>query len=191
MHGLSNVTLRSLQELRIIAYKFYSTNQLRGCKPICVQPILCLGNGKILSENNVQFGYFPSPNFLTGNCHVEARLESAFISFGEGSFINNNFTVIAEAAEIKIGKRCLIGPNVTIQDSDFHGIAVNERRNAGSVIRRPVWIGNDVFIGANAIILKGVTIGDGAVVAAGSVVTKSIPPCTIAGGNPARVLKSI
>lgn len=51
-------------------------------------------------------------------------------------------------------------------------------------------IGNDVWIGHGAIILGGVKVGDGAIVAAGSVVTKDVPPCTIVGGNPAKVLKN-
>jgi len=50
-------------------------------------------------------------------------------------------------------------------------------------------IGNDVWIGANAIILQGVTIGDGAIVAAGAVVTKDVPPYAIVGGVPAKVIK--
>ncbi len=52
-----------------------------------------------------------------------------------------------------------------------------------------VVIGNDVWIGANAIILPGVNIGDGAVIGAGTVVTKDVPPYAIVGGNPARVIK--
>ena len=51
-------------------------------------------------------------------------------------------------------------------------------------------IGNDVWIGDKATILPGVTIGDGAVVAANAVVTKDVPPYSIVGGNPARVIKS-
>jgi acetyltransferase-like isoleucine patch superfamily enzyme len=54
----------------------------------------------------------------------------------------------------------------------------------------PVAIGDNVWIGAKAIILKGVTIGDGAVVAAGSVVTKDVAPGVLVAGNPARTLKS-
>lgn len=50
-------------------------------------------------------------------------------------------------------------------------------------------IGNDVWIGANAIILQGVTIGDGAIIAAGAVVTKDVPPYAIVGGVPAKVIK--
>ena len=53
----------------------------------------------------------------------------------------------------------------------------------------PVRIGNDVWIGAHAVVLKGVTIGDGAVIAAGAVVTKDVPAGVIAGGMPARVIR--
>ena len=55
----------------------------------------------------------------------------------------------------------------------------------------PVVIEDYVWIGMNSIILKGVTIGKGAVVAAGSVVTKSVPPMTVVGGNPAEVIKKV
>lgn len=53
----------------------------------------------------------------------------------------------------------------------------------------PIHIGNHVWIGARATILKGVTIGDGAVVAAGAVVNKDVPPNTLVGGVPARIIK--
>lgn len=56
-------------------------------------------------------------------------------------------------------------------------------------VRKPVIIGNDVWIGVNAIVLRGVVIGDGAVIGAGSVVTKDVPPYAIVGGNPAKILK--
>jgi len=56
---------------------------------------------------------------------------------------------------------------------------------------KPIRICDKVWIGMNAIILKGVTIGEGAVVAAGAVVTKDVPPWTVAAGNPARVVKCI
>ena len=55
----------------------------------------------------------------------------------------------------------------------------------------PIHIGRDVWIGANAVILPGITIGDGAVIAAGAVVTKDVPENTVAGGVPARVIKTI
>ena len=54
----------------------------------------------------------------------------------------------------------------------------------------PVFIGNDVLVGAYATVIAGVTIGDGAVVAAGSVVTKDVPPRSLVAGNPARILSN-
>jgi len=56
-------------------------------------------------------------------------------------------------------------------------------------VKGPMIIGNDVWIGANALILPGVTIGHGAIIGAGSIVTKSVPPYAIVSGNPAEIVK--
>lgn len=100
----------------------------------------------------------------------------------------------AVGADITIGSHTLLGGGVKIYSSDFHSLDYQNRRDnkiADKENRRcvPVVIGNDCFIGAGSIILKGVMIGDRAIIAAGSVVTKSIPADCIAGGNPARVIK--
>ncbi|MGZ4106010.1 MAG: DapH/DapD/GlmU-related protein, partial [Tumebacillaceae bacterium] len=73
--------------------------------------------------------------------------------------------------------------DVQLMDTDFHRISAN------AVNTKKITIGNNVWIGCRVMILKGVTIGDGAVIAAGSVITKDVPPYTVVGGNPARVLK--
>lgn len=102
--------------------------------------------------------------------------------------------VICAAKEIRIGARCLFGADCMIFDTDFHSHAPEGRRYAQpdwDAISRPVRIGDDVFIGTRAIIVKGVTIGDGAVVAAGSVVVADVPPRTVVAGNPARVIKEL
>jgi maltose O-acetyltransferase len=122
---------------------------------------------------------------------LEARGETSEIVIGENSHINNNLTIIAEAAKITLGNRCLGGPNVMILDSDFHGLAVADRMITSRANRSSVVVGDDVFIGASVIILKGVTVGDGSVIAAGSVVAKDIPANVIAGGNPARALREL
>jgi maltose O-acetyltransferase len=150
-----------------------------------------LGNGIVEFEKNVKLGYFPSPFFLSGYIHLETRGNNSSIIFGEDTNVNNNFVAIAEHKTITIGRRCFIGTNVEIYDSDFHGISVQDRRTSDPENSKPVLIGNDVFIGSNVKIMKGVVIGNGSVIANGSIVVSEIPQSVIAGGNPARVLKSI
>src|SRR5690606_19030028 len=91
------------------------------------------------------------------------------------------------ATAIAIGQGCLISWGVTMMDHDAHDIEVD-----GVVInpQAPIRIEDDVWIGANATILKGVTIGQGAIVAGGSVVTKDVAPRNVVGGNPAKVIRS-
>lgn len=85
--------------------------------------------------------------------------------------------------EISIGDDATISENVVIMDSDVHNIC-------GTNKTAPIEIGNHVWIGIGAIILKGVRIGDNAVIAAGSVVTHDVPSNTVVAGNPAKVIKS-
>jgi acyl-[acyl carrier protein]--UDP-N-acetylglucosamine O-acyltransferase len=88
---------------------------------------------------------------------------------------------------VQIGENVRIAPYTIILDSDFHNTKDHFSDGASS----PVIIEHDVWIATRATILKGVTIGHGSVIAAGSVVTKSIPPKSVAGGVPARVIKKI
>lgn len=99
-----------------------------------------------------------------------------------GGYMSENASIVCENS-ISIGKGCAIAPGVVIRDCDSHEIL-------GSPISKPINIGEHVWIGTNAIILKGVTIGDGAVIGAGSVVTKDIPQNCVAVGNPAKVVKT-
>jgi acetyltransferase-like isoleucine patch superfamily enzyme len=100
---------------------------------------------------------------------------------------------ISSRAGVKIGKHCNIGGNVRIYDHDFHSLDAEIRRGprgCEDCNRKPIVIGDDVFIGANSIILKGVTIGDRAVIGAGSVVSRDVPSDCIAAGNPACIVRS-
>lgn len=101
---------------------------------------------------------------------------------------------ICAAGSIRIGAGCLIGANVTLADSDFHAIRPANRRynrNPDEIAVAPIVIEDNVFIGADAFVLKGVTIGKNSVIGAGAVVTRDIPPNAIAAGNPANVIKLI
>jgi acetyltransferase-like isoleucine patch superfamily enzyme len=105
------------------------------------------------------------------------------VRIGDNTYINANSRVLC-IDSIQIGARCRISWSVEIIDFDGHRIIDPARPETA-----PILIGDDVWIGARATILKGVEIGDGAVVAAGSVVTRSIPPRSLAGGNPARIIR--
>lgn len=93
--------------------------------------------------------------------------------------------------EIQICDNVTIGGNVSIWDTDFHPLDYYDRREhiQSKIYTKKILIKNDVFIGANSIILKGVTIGEKSIVGAGSVVTKSIPNNEIWAGNPARKIR--
>jgi maltose O-acetyltransferase len=81
----------------------------------------------------------------------------------------------------------MIGPSVSIFDSDFHPISSDARVPGAQSESRKVSIGRNVFIGYRATVLRGVTIGDGAIVGAGAVVTKSVPAGALAFGNPCTI----
>ena len=111
----------------------------------------------------------------------------ADIKVGRNVFVNQNCTFY-DLGGIDIADDVMIGPNVSIITSG-HPIAPSQRR--AGVIAKPVVIERNVWIAAGATIIGGVTVGENSVVAAGSVVTRDVPPNSLAGGNPARVIRSI
>lgn len=109
------------------------------------------------------------------------------ITVGRNVFVNQNCTFY-DLGGLDIADDVMIGPNVSIITTG-HPLEPSQRRAA--VIAKPVVIERNVWIAAGAIIIGGVTIGENSVVAAGSVVTKDVPPNTLVGGNPARVIRPI
>ncbi|NAZ91637.1 acyltransferase [Vibrio toranzoniae] len=97
--------------------------------------------------------------------------------------------IVTTKGGVEIGDRVLIGYRTQIISSNHIIPPVNELVFSAGHESKKVMVCNDVWIGANCIILPGVTIGQGAVVAAGSVVTKSLPPYSISAGVPAKVIK--
>jgi len=107
-----------------------------------------------------------------------------------GNHVGISGAVLYCETEIVIGDHVTIGAGARIYDTDFHPIdPLGRRRHDVSQIKRaPVTLCEDVFIGANAMVLKGVTVGARTVVGAGAVVTKSFPPDVVVAGNPARIV---
>lgn len=187
--GLKRYLFQLLQGSRKLVYRLLSENPPRLMQGRLKQPALFSGQGEIRIGRST-IGVWPSPFFLNGYAHIEAREGTAKIVIGERSHINNNAVLIAERSSISIGDDSLIGHNFSAYDSDFHGLEPS-LRSAGLHESQAVSIGSNVFIGANVTVLKGVSIGDNSVIANGSVVNSNIPENVIAGGIPAKILRTL
>ncbi len=138
-------------------------------------------------------GYLKKLKALFQHCGEQVFIEyefhcdyGSFISIGDRTYINKGCTFL-DAGKIEIGNDCLFGPNVQL-------ITVTHPSNPSHRLQKTnlcsdIQIGNNVFIGAGAIILPGVTIGDNTIIGAGSVVTKSFGENEMVAGNPATKLK--
>lgn len=147
----------------------------------------------------------------------QAIAKELLAEFGEGSFMQGPI-FLHYGTHTRIGKRCFINYDITIQDdgpviigddcnfgpgvaivTPVHPLLPGERhevRSPDGALRhmcyaKPVIIGNDCWFGARAVVCPGVTIGDGCVIGAGSVVTRDIPPMSFAAGVPCRVIRPI
>lgn len=109
------------------------------------------------------------------------------ISIGDNSGIGRDSIIIAPDT-VEIGENVLIGPRLIIYTAN-HGTDRSIPMIRQSMVKSPVKIGNDVWIGGRVTILPGVVIGDGAVIAAGAVVATRVEPYTIVGGVPAKKIR--
>jgi acetyltransferase-like isoleucine patch superfamily enzyme len=144
-------------------------------------------------------------------CKIILERNACSVKIGNDTYIGNSQIICAQ--QITIGSDVLISWGCTIIDHDSHSLSWIDRaddvkrwrngfangglsaaattKNWGIVSMAPIVICDKVWLGFNAIILKGITIGEGAVVAAGSVVTKDVPSWTLVGGNPARAIREL
>jgi acetyltransferase-like isoleucine patch superfamily enzyme len=151
------------------------------------------------SPGTIQIGNNFTLNSRPGSNLVGVTNFASFQSLGTGKIqIGDNCgltsTVLSSRASIKIGNNVKIGGNTRIYDHDYHSLNYSERRDSISDSEgcktAAVEICDDVFIGANATILKGVRIGARSVIGTGSVVSlKNIPEDSIVAGNPARLIQ--
>ena len=126
------------------------------------------------------------------NCYFEVPIYSNFglkhVHFGNHIYTNFNCTFVDDA-DIYVGNDCMFAPSVIVATA-AHPINPHLRQ-IGYQYNREVHIGNNVWIGAGAIIMPGVTIGDNSVIGAGSIVTKDIESNSVAYGNPCKVQRKI
>ncbi|MDE6577361.1 MAG: sugar O-acetyltransferase [Muribaculaceae bacterium] len=162
MHELSQEAIRITMEIN----NAYHTHE----------EIVALMSELTATEIHESFGLFPP--FYT-DCGKNIRI-------GKRVFINSGCK-FQDQGGITIGDDVLVGHNCVIATLNH----VMDPDKRADMIPAPVKIGDKVWIGANVTILQGVTIGEGAIVAAGAVVNKNVPPRTIVGGIPAKVIKTI
>lgn len=140
------------------------------------------GNQKKLKELFASYGsdVFIEPGF---HCDYASK-----VSLGNRVYFNINCTIL-DGGLVTLGDDCLIGPNVQLItiNHDLNPTKRLDKTNYASDIN----IGNNVWIGAGAIVLPGVTVGDGAVIAAGSIANRDIPDNTLYAGNPAKMIKRL
>lgn len=141
-------------------------------------PLKIIGGENIcIGDNFRSMGY----NYLYAN--------DGAITIGDNMSMNTNVQVGGSSGRIAIGNNVLIGPNVVLRAAD-HGIAIEAPIRFQPHVGGEIVVEDDVWIGANAVILKNVTLGKGCVVAAGAVVTKDVEPYAVVGGVPARKISS-
>lgn len=126
------------------------------------------------------------------NCYIELPFRANWgghhLHMGSHVYVNSNLTIVDDG-NIYVGDKVMFGPNVTIATAN-HPIDP-ELRARGLQYNKDVHIGENVWIGANTVIVPGVHIGKNTVIGAGSVVTKDIPDSVVAVGNPCKVLRKI
>ena len=127
------------------------------------------------------------------SCGRDVNVEhNAFLSSGRGITIGDRSGIGLNAriaGPLSIGDDVMMGPGVMIFTQNHRNDDLTVPMRLQTAPKEKVTIGNDVWIGANAIILPGVTVGNGVIIGAGAIVTKDVPDYAVVGGNPARIIR--
>ncbi|PCH53669.1 MAG: acetyltransferase [Flavobacteriaceae bacterium] len=142
--------------------------------------------GCFTTINSSNYGYHIN---MHSSCKLYADRPNAQIVIGENCRIHG--TCIHAFNKIFIGDNCLIAANTQIMDGNGHQLSFENPPNRINTTDdgKPIFIEDNVWIGANCIILGGTTIGEGSIITAGSIVKGNVPAKTIYGGNPAKLIK--
>ncbi|WP_207495271.1 acyltransferase [Aridibaculum aurantiacum] len=191
VYQLIKLVFGNFQNLHI-RLLFYVKDVKFSTFPVVIGSLKVKNEGLFIIGKNVLFNGSSSSNLvgLYKGCTV-AVSKGAKLIIGDNSGFSG--VSIYCSTEITIGQYVNCGGNVCIWDTDFHPLQKDSRRLhvLSEIQTSPVKICDDVFIGANSIILKGVQVGEGAIIGAGSVVTRDVPANEIWAGNPAKFIKKV
>jgi acetyltransferase-like isoleucine patch superfamily enzyme len=176
VHSIEAIRLRLEKYQSYVRAKSYS---IRGMK---IDLRVSIEKGCIIDRPwGVELG---TRSILDRNVRLKLVVDDARVIVGEYTFLGTGVQLDV-MKEVSIGSHTLIAPNCFITDHN-HGIARHQRIDEQKCVVKPVSIGDDVWLGANAIVLPGVKIGNGAAIGAGAVVTHDIPAYAIFVGVPAK-----
>lgn len=201
LHTIANKLVRIPRRLRTLFFIPYYRVILKLLGVQFGKNLLIVNRAKFILEkdskvtigNNFQFQSGDYYNPLCRNIRgCIAVYPGASLIIGNNVGMSSPSIVVLQHIEIRDNVK--LGAGTTLLDSDVHSINYLDRRPGGkdtsNKICKAIIIEEDVLIGMNSIILKGVTIGARSIIGAGSVVTKNIPPDSVAGGNPCKVIRT-
>lgn len=177
---------------RIVPYKNTIIN-IDNTANVDVDGILCLNGNKPNKSKAECFMTLGKNSQLDIDGFVNLYYNTELVLY-DNSKVSINTTCVNAGVQIRsmnqisIGKECLIARDVMIMDFDAHRIEFAD--GITNKLTSPIFIGDHVWIGTGAKVLKGVSIGNGSIIAAGAVVTKDIPENCLAAGVPAKVIKT-
>lgn len=151
-----------------------------------------VGTGRISIGDNFMMTSGETINPIGGNLEGAIYMDNSEVEIVIGNNVGMSSTRMWIHNKLTVGNNVKVGAGVLFIDTDCHPIDYMVRRISNDGTKSsPILIEDDVWIGAQSIVLKGVTIGARSIIGAGSVVTKSIPADCIAAGNPCKVIKSL
>jgi acetyltransferase-like isoleucine patch superfamily enzyme len=119
---------------------------------------------------------------------TKLRAHEGLVSIGAKTVLGQECT-ISSFRHVSIGRECVVADRVMMIDFDHGMVEVDRPVRLQGIYKRDVRVGNNVWIGYGACILRGVTVGDNAVIGTNAVVTRDVPPNAVVGGVPARVIR--
>ena len=178
---------RAWTPYHLIRYLRYA--RLRLTKPdVITEGLVFLGKGVDVYERR-GYGRLVIGKFVHIGDYAALRAHEGTLRIGDKAVLGARVTVNSYL-HVEIGATSLIGDDAYICDFDHRYERLDQPIKDQGIVKAPVRIGADVWLGTKATVLRGVDIGDGCVIGANSVITRDLPAYSVAAGAPARVLKS-